>query len=223
MIKMIVFDMAGTSINENNVVYKTVQKAVNEAGYNFTLDEVLAHAAGKEKLQAIKDVLKSAGKTDDELAAAIYKNFIAQLAKAYETLEMSPMTGAEDLFKELKKKGIYAVLNTGYDRKTAQTILNKLGWEEGKQIDGMVTASDVKNNRPLPDMINFAMDRFGVKSSDDVVKVGDSIIDIEEGENAGCGLTIGVTTGAHTREQLETASPDYILDSLMEIVPLLDK
>jgi phosphonatase-like hydrolase len=221
MIKMVVFDMAGTAINENNVVYKTVQRAINEAGYRFTLDEVLADGAGKEKLQAIKDILKTAGVDDVELANAIYKNFIVLLAKAYETLDMVPMDGAEALFSELRKKGIYAVLNTGYDRTTAQTILNKLGWAEGKQIDGMVTASDVPNNRPLPDMIHFAMKRFGVASAEDVIKVGDSIIDIEEGENAGCGVTIGVTTGAHTRKQLETANPDYILDNLMEILPLV--
>ena len=29
MIKLVVFDMAGTTINEDNVVYKTLQKAVN--------------------------------------------------------------------------------------------------------------------------------------------------------------------------------------------------
>ncbi|MBS1527010.1 MAG: HAD family hydrolase, partial [Bacteroidetes bacterium] len=58
-IKMVVFDMAGTTVDENNVVYKTVQQAINQAGFNVTLDEVLAQGAGKEKLQAIKDVLRA--------------------------------------------------------------------------------------------------------------------------------------------------------------------
>ena len=58
MIKMVVLDMAGTSVDEDNVVYKTLQQVINEAGHNFTLDEVLAEGAGKEKLQAIKDILK---------------------------------------------------------------------------------------------------------------------------------------------------------------------
>jgi len=59
-IKMIVFDMAGTTVNENNVVYKTLRNAINTVGgYELTLTEVLAHGAGKEKLQAIKTVLKN--------------------------------------------------------------------------------------------------------------------------------------------------------------------
>lgn len=47
---------------------------------------------------------------------------------------------------------------------------------------------------------------------------GDSTIDIEEGKNTGCGITVGVTTGAQTREQLATASPTLIVDNLAEIL-----
>jgi phosphonatase-like hydrolase len=223
MIKMIVFDMAGTAINENNVVYKTLQKAINEAGYNFTLEHVLAEGAGKEKLQAIKDILRTGQeRRDDQFANRVYQNFITLLSKAYDTLEITPQEGAEELFKTLKKKGIFVVLNTGYDQKTAQTIMTKVGWEEGKQVDAVITASHVQNNRPLPDMIHYAMHQFGISSASEVAKVGDSIIDIDEGRNAGCSLNIGITTGAHTRAQMESANPDYIIDHLLELLPLLE-
>ncbi len=49
---MIVFDMAGTTVDEQNVVYKTLQKAINREGYEFTLEQVLEQGAGKEKLKA---------------------------------------------------------------------------------------------------------------------------------------------------------------------------
>ncbi len=52
-VKMVVFDMAGTTVNENNVVYKTLHNAINEAGFPVSLQEVLAEGAGKEKLQAV--------------------------------------------------------------------------------------------------------------------------------------------------------------------------
>ena len=129
---------------------------------------------------------------------------------------------AEKLFEELHKRDILVVLNTGYNSQTAESLLNKLGWEEGEEYDYLVTASDVTHNRPKPDMIQLAMEEFDLSNATEVVKVGDSIIDIEEGKNAGCKLSVGITTGAHTREQLKTANPDYIIDDLLELLPLLN-
>ena len=224
MIKMVVFDMAGTTVNEDNVVYKTLRKAINEAGFTFTLDEVLEQGAGKEKLQAIKSILQVFGKTEDNgLANKIYQVFIGQLATAYDTLEILPQPNAAGLFKELKKRNILVILNTGYNVETAQSLIDKLKWQKGVEYDGLVTATDVTNNRPQPDMILLAMAQFGIANGDEVIKVGDSIIDIEEGKNAGCHFNIGITTGAHTLEQLQSANPDFIIDNLMELLPIIDK
>lgn len=223
VIKMVVFDMAGTTVDEDNVVYKTVQKAINEAGFNLTLDQVLAQGAGKEKLQAIKDILITyTTNSDPGLAQRIYENFIGQLSDAYRTLNILPQKNAAELFAALKTRNILVVLDTGYDRQTAQTIIDKLEWKEGADFDLLVTASEVEKNRPNPDMILFAMKKFDIAAGKNVVKVGDSAIDIEEGQNAGCGSSIGITTGAHTRDQLQTANPDYIIDDLIELIPIID-
>jgi phosphonatase-like hydrolase len=222
--KMVVFDMAGTTVDEDNVVYKTVQKAINEAGFDLTLDQVLAQGAGKEKLQAIKDILLTyTTNTDSYLSGTIYKSFIAQLGDAYRTLNILPQKNAAELFEALKERNILIVLDTGYDRQTAQTIVDKLGWQEGVDFDALVTASEVEKNRPNPDMILFAMKKFNITDGKSIVKVGDSAIDIEEGQNAGCGLSIGITTGAHTREQLATANPDHIIDNLIDLIPIIDE
>jgi phosphonatase-like hydrolase len=221
-IKMVVFDMAGTTVNENNVVYKTLRIAINEAGFDFTLDQVLEQGAGKEKKQAIRSILTAfAGIQDEELTDKIYKNFFGKLTEAYNREEILPQKNAAELFAELKKRDILSILNTGYDRATAQSIVDKLGWKEGEDFDGLVTATDVGRNRPEPDMILFAMKRFNLTDANQVVKVGDSAIDIEEGRNAGCGLSIGITTGAHTADQLQAAQPDKIIDDLMEVLPLI--
>ena len=222
-IRMVVFDMAGTTVNENNVVYKTLQKSINEAGYNFTLDQVLEQGAGNEKSEAIRKVLKAyAGIEDTALVNAIYQKFVVQLADAYNQLEILAADNAAPLFKALKEQHILAVLNTGYNRETAQLLVNRLGWEEGREFDLLVTSSEVEKSRPNPDMILFAMAHFGIEDASSVVKIGDSIIDIEEGKNAGCGLNIGITGGAHTAEQLRSGNPDYVLNNLIELLPVLE-
>lgn len=221
---MVVFDMAGTTVNENNVVYKTLQKAINEENFSFSLEQVLAQGAGKEKTQAIDTILSVYnGIVDPDVTARIYDNFIVQLTDAYAKEEILPQNNAANVFAELKQLGIITVLDTGYDRQTAQSIVDKLGWAEGVDFDGLVTASDVERNRPNPDMIHYAMKRFGIADGAAVVKVGDSAIDIEEGQNASCSLSIGITTGAHTIEQLQVANPDYIINDLIELLPIISK
>lgn len=224
MIRMVVFDMAGTTVNEDNVVYKTLLKAINDAGNSFSLEQVLAEGAGKEKLQAIKSVLSVyAGVEDDALADRIYQNFIKLLEDAYENMDILPQDNAINLFRALKKRNILVVLNTGYNAETANSLIAKLGWKKNIDFDGLVTATDVEHNRPAPDMILLAMERFGISNPAELIKVGDSTIDIEEGRNAGCSFNIGITTGAHTREQLQLANPDFILDNLLELIPVLEK
>lgn len=221
---MVVFDMAGTTVNEDNLVYKTLKNAINNAGFAFSLEQVLAQGAGKEKRQAIRSVLATyAAVTDEPLVTAIYNEFIVALAAAYAKEDILPQPNVTELFAALKERGIIVVLNTGYDRTTASSILQKLGWKEGLEYHALVTASDVTQNRPEPDMIQFAMWQFNLSDSTSIVKVGDSTIDIQEGQNAGCGLSIGITTGAHHKAQLQTAHPDFIIDNLMELLPLIDE
>ena len=221
-IKLAVFDMAGTVVNEDNVVYKTLQKAINERGFQLTLDFVLEHGAGKEKHQAIKDIIKAdIGSVDAEMAASIFEDFKVLLNEAYHKLEVGSYEGVEQMLLSLKENGIKVALNTGYDSKTAHLLLNKMHWTKGKQYDVLVTADDVVLGRPNPDMIVEAMMKLNVHDEELVLKAGDSIIDIEEGKNANCGVTIGVTTGAHTRHQLLSANPTHVLDGLTELRQLL--
>ena len=91
----------------------------------------------------------------------------------------------------------------------------------GRDIDALITADDVHNGRPAPDMITLAMDKFGIEHSQQVLKAGDSGIDIEEGKNAHCGLCVGVLTGAQTHVQLEKYSPDIVLEKLTDLAALI--
>jgi phosphonatase-like hydrolase len=223
MIRLVVFDMAGTTVDEDNVVYKTIRRSFIDRGYSISLEEVLEHAAGKEKLQAIRDILDHVIKVNNEGEAdAIHSIFKLHLDKAYEELEVKPVSGAEDLFRYLKQQGISVALNTGYDGCTALGLLRKLGWEDSELIDTVVTASDVPRSRPFPDMIQLAMFKTGIVTPAEVIKIGDSTVDIEEGQNAKCGFSIGITGGAQTREQLLSQRPDFVIDQLSELIPIIE-
>ncbi|MFD2567427.1 phosphonatase-like hydrolase [Pseudotenacibaculum haliotis] len=216
-IKMVVFDMAGTTVDEHNVVYQTLQKSINDHGIDVDLDTVLELGAGKEKHQAIKDVLSFLNSNKTEDSYLIFNNFKKMLDEAYLKLEVKPIDGVEEVLQKLKEANIRVVLNTGYAREIAMNLLNKLNWIKGTHYDMLITASDVEKGRPDPEMIQKAMKEFNISKAAEVLKAGDSWIDIEEGKNAGCGVTIGVLSGAQSREQLEKENPTYILNSLKEL------
>jgi phosphonatase-like hydrolase len=221
-ISMVVFDMAGTSVDEGNVVYHTLHKAIEKKCPSITFEDVLKWGAGKEKLQAIRETLAATHiQLSEETIQEIFKDFLGLLDKAYENLIVVPTKNTERLFKELRDMGIKVVLNTGYNHATASLLIQKLNWKLGLHYDLLVTASDVTKNRPNPDMILLAMEKLNIEDAATVIKVGDSTIDIEEGRNAGCLYNIGVTTGAHTKEELSTASPSYIFDNVYDLKSII--
>jgi phosphoglycolate phosphatase-like HAD superfamily hydrolase len=72
-------------------------------------------------------------------------------------------------------------------------------------------------------MIEVLMEDLGIGSPTQVLKVGDTEVDVEEGRNAGCGKVVSVTTGAYTREQLQPYGPDFIIDDLQELLPIIEQ
>jgi phosphoglycolate phosphatase-like HAD superfamily hydrolase len=44
---------------------------------------------------------------------------------------------------------------------------------------------------------------------------------VRAGRNAGCGMVVSVTTGAYSRSELLALQPDYLIESLEELLPLI--
>ena len=155
----------------------------------------------------------------------IHTRFIDNMISFYRNDEqLAPFPHAEKVFSRLKKLGIKVALNTGFTRAIADTILHRLRWDDRfDAIDLVICSDEVPHGRPHPDMIHTLARELGISSPDHVLKVGDTEVDVEEGRNAGCGIVVSVTTGAYTRAQLEQYHPDYIIDDLQDILPIIEK
>lgn len=223
MIRMVVFDMAGTTIDEDNMVYKCVKKALNDHGIAASLDQVLHHGAGKEKQHAIRDVYAEVMQEipNSETISDIYQTFQDLLTDAYDTIEMKLFDGLKPTLFFLQKRSIKIVFNTGYTYAVATKILSKVDLVKGRDIDLLVTADMVTSSRPAPDMITYALGHFNIKPWE-CIKVGDSAIDILEGKNAKVKYSIGITTGAQTKGQIAEENPDFIIDNLRKLIPIIE-
>jgi phosphonatase-like hydrolase len=130
--------------------------------------------------------------------------------------------GVSETFRLLKERGVKIGIDTGFDRKIADAIFDRMGWEEKGLIDYTITSDEVENGRPHPDMVYKAMSKFNITDSSEVGKVGDTPADLNEGNNAGCGLNIGVLSGAYRLDQLEQHPHTHIVESVVSIPELLE-
>ncbi len=222
---LVVFDMAGTTVRDKGNVADAFISAFQKFGIEVPEEEV-NKVMGWRKIDAIQLLLSKyhTGKPEDNkvLVDQIHDMFIDNMVTFYERDEdLQPMQYAEELFTSLKQKNIKVALNTGFTRRITDVILKKLEWNNNGLIDFVIASDEVPEGRPYPFMIQQLMQNSGIANAGDVVKVGDTEVDVQEGRNAGCGLVVSVTTGAYTKEQLQGYKPDHIIDSLRELPALM--
>lgn len=221
-IKLAVFDMAGTTVADRGDIIVFFQKAFEKNDVSVS-NAHLQPVRGLRKIDAVRIVLETLKiKADAGLIEKIHEDFISELNSYYRTSPgVMPAPGAADIFLWLKQKEIRVTLNTGFPRTIADLIVNRFQWRQNGFIDEYICGDEAGEGRPGPFMIRQLMKNAGLNDPNEVVKVGDTPADIEEGRNAHCGLVIGITTGASSRSMLEKSSPDYIIDHLTELKALI--
>jgi phosphonatase-like hydrolase len=223
-IQLVVFDIAGTTVSDKGNINEVFRNAFLNAGMpevdKEDVDEVMGYRK-KDAIEIIVEKYKPGFEKNVQFIDDIHEDFTKQMVQYYETCDgLTPLPFAEKVFLELQKNKIKVALNTGFTRVITTPIIKRLGWDTSTFIDRVICSDEVPKGRPYPYMIEKLMEELGIGYAEDVAKVGDTKVDIEEGLNAGCGLVIGVTTGAYTKEELKKYKPDYIIDSL-ELLPSL--
>jgi phosphonatase-like hydrolase len=221
-IELVVFDLAGTTVNDQNGVNRCLRGALAEVGVSVTTQQV-NQVMGIPKPEALRLLIEQATLHDPLLdrIGAIHDDFVARMIRFYESdPSVFEVPGASETFALLKQAGIKVALDTGFSRAIVRVLMERLGWVRHDLIDASVTSDEVPRGRPHPDMVLHLMARLGIDDPGRVVKVGDTPADLHEGANAGCGWIIGVTQGTHARWQLEQHPHTHLIDSVT-VLPLV--
>lgn len=221
-IQAVVFDMAGTTIDEGNLVYQSVQHAMKLFGFAFTLDKIMVEIGGMSKREGIEQLLKAnfPNRCNKLLVDKIFDAFRNGLEERYiSDTSIKEMAGASDLFRWLRSKNIRIALNTGYFRSTVDILIERMGWATENLIDFSVASDEVEKGRPEPNMLNKISSEFQVAPTH-IAKVGDTISDINEGHNAGCAMVIGITSTKYSQEDLRQLGATHTISRLVELKEL---
>jgi len=213
---LVVFDMAGTTVVDDGQVPAAFVGALAAHGIDVRPQDVVL-VRGASKRDAVLRFVPE-GPTRAERAALVYDDFRQRLAKGY-AAGVRAVAGAEEVFAALRARGIRVALNTGFDRDTAALLLESLGWTSGT-IDDVVCGDDVAQGRPAPDLIHAAMAHAGIDDPSAVANVGDTALDLEAGSRAHVLWNIGVTSGAHGRERLDSAPHTDLVCDITEVLKI---
>jgi phosphonatase-like hydrolase len=221
--KLVVLDIAGTTVNDFGLVQKAAMNTMKEnLAVDVTLDDAnkvmgIPKKTAFEQLCSLHQVEVSAEQIDG-LVFHFNERLTAQYAEKG-SIELMPHAG--ELFESIRACGSQVYLNTGFNRAIADVIVQNLNL--GNMLNGYIGSDEVMAGRPQPDMIRLAMKRSGVEYSHFVMKVGDTISDLYEGFSAGCAWNVGVLTGANTYEELRTAPYSQILSNLQPLLGYFPK
>ena len=215
-IKMLVCDMAGTIIQENNLVYRQLYNTIKQIKTNVTLEDIYKYK-GYHKREVINNFVISEN-LNPKYTEGLYRIFNQSLIELY----TSPNSDIKlvdpeipDFFKDLQKKNIKITLNTGYNSYIQQCLIKKFNLHNC--IDDYISSSDVYLGRPHPFMIYKLMDRNHIRNPKQIIKIGDTPIDIQEGKNAGC-FTVSVLTGDQKSINiLKKEQPDKIIEKITDL------
>jgi len=231
-IQLVVFDMAGTTVQDHREVEQCFLTAAAATGLEADPRQVNS-MMGWPKRRVFETLwTQQLGHNDPEQVATSYQAFKTILENHYQTQPVVPTEGCLSTFAWLRSHGIAIGLNTGFYREVTDLILARLGWDVGLNAhqvgqDGLiqvsVTPSEIANQegRPAPYMIQKAMYQLGIKDPQRVVAIGDTPSDLAAGRNAHCRLTLGVTNGTHTEAELAAHDHDGLLASLAELPTVL--
>lgn len=220
--EVVVLDMAGTTIDDGQQVYRVLAETARAHGASPSESEI-ARWHGASKHEALRELLTSRSgipPSNTELQTVV-ADFQARLSAAYADQPPRPLPGVPEALSALREYGVKVALTTGFDRVIVESLITALGWDGDSVADTVVCGSDVPAGRPAPYMIFRAMERLGVTDVARVLVAGDTPRDLEAGTNSGAAMVVGVLSGASDADELGAHRHTHLLPSVADLPGLL--
>jgi HAD superfamily hydrolase (TIGR01509 family) len=216
MLEAIIFDVDGTLVDTRDFHIDSWIKAFKEFGVDISAEKVQSQF-GRRAVEIAKDLLPEDKKQYAESVAKekrmIYSSYLPRV-KAYSKVR--------DLLEVLHERGIKVALATSTVRMEANYYVDMLSAND--LIDAVVTAEDIKNSKPDPEIFLTAAKKIGVVP-EFCAGIGDSPHDMAAAKAAGM-IAIGVLTGGYDSETLREAGADEVypgIDTIfLKIVQILE-
>ena len=211
MIKAVLFDLDGTLLDTNELIYNS---------FCHAFKDVLNMELSKAKITSLygKPLNYSFTKytDDEEIVQKMIDVYRGYNAKHHDNM-CKPFEGVVELLETLKNKGIRLGIVT-----SKRKVVAVRGMELAdilKYMDVVISPESTKKHKPEGEPALKACEILGVKP-EETMMVGDATYDLLCGKNAGC-KTCGVEYTAIELEELIKVNPTYMVKKPLDILALV--
>jgi HAD superfamily hydrolase (TIGR01509 family) len=207
-IKAVVFDLDGTLADSKAVILGAFKYVLGVYNLPYDEAEVSSHV-GKRLDHTYASLIPD---EKFETLLELHRNWQADNRHL-----LRGFKGLNDFLTALKSKKVKLGIFTSALKARTMLALEDLNIRQ--YFDVVVDGEDVTRPKPNREGLELIASRLDV-SLDQIVVVGDAKHDIASGKQAGV-ITIGVTHGFGTRQELQAAGADYIVNNLTELLDTL--
>lgn len=202
--RAVIFDLDGTLRDTQEIIFEAYEHAVEvHNGRKPTREELEPHIHHHSIVHR-----ELSSHVDYDAWLATYRG---KLGNGWMDAPFFPDT--EHVLGQFKTAGLQLAVVTAADHNRTLEYLRYRGIDQF--FDVVVGMSTKMRPKPAPDMINEAVRQLGCRPKQ-AIMIGDMATDVEAAHAAGI-ICVGTTHGFATREQLQLAGADYIVNSLAEL------
>jgi phosphoglycolate phosphatase len=210
-VKAIILDLDGTIVDSKEAYLEAVKTAFAATGQTMINTKTVIEIPKRlEQNLPINDIVK----TDTQKFLEIYLKTYYQT-----TTKAKPIPNIKDTIEKLSKKAKLALITMRYvPKESIIKELETLGL--AKYFQYVTTTLDTSNPKPSPEALIKYAKHLGIQTCECAI-VGDSIVDVKAGKNAGA-KTVAVLSGIFSREELEREKPDLILENVNQLPDFIE-
>lgn len=208
-IRAAVFDVDGTLLDTREFMFYTYEHILTLYGYPVPDRTVVARLVGLPLDECYRTLAPEA---DIPVLMKAHREFQVKHLDMIESYD-----GLHEMLERLHAAGIK--MGVFSSRKAGLVESLELAGISG-YFESIVKGEDIVNHKPHPEGLLRVLDELDVEPCFTAM-IGDAVVDIQAGKAADVAVTVGITHGFGTQQELEDNSADYIIKSLEDISILL--
>ncbi len=225
----IIFDFDGTILDIREILKKSIEEVLNEKNINVDMETTIQEiGALLETIQGypLPKVLLESYEIFKHITALKELTYFKKLRIAVKIfgkyLEYAKEASFFPEFKPLLEKLAKSCDIFIVSHNKTETIMDHLEKESIERFFKGVYGSDlIPVQKPDPMALQPVIENYGKRRRDEFLMIGDMPSDIAAGREAGF-WTIGVASGVSKSEILSEYNPDLLIDSLNELLRIIE-